>query len=77
MINLKELAKFLVLAKKSTYAAGDQAKSTKESDGSTTLLFPMVTGNIMIIILAANRLAEEKWYFLNKFQFILWLITEA
>lgn len=39
MINLKELCSFLVKAKKATYAAGDAAKNTIESDKSTTLVF--------------------------------------
>lgn len=39
MINLKELRKFLVKAKKSTYAAGDKAKKVIEADKSTTLIF--------------------------------------
>ncbi|MFH1712281.1 MAG: DUF5680 domain-containing protein [Patescibacteria group bacterium] len=39
MINLSELCKFLVKAKKSTYAAGDDAKKIVEADKSTTLIF--------------------------------------
>jgi len=39
MINQQELCRFLVEAKQSTYAAGDAAKSTKEPDGSTTLIY--------------------------------------
>jgi hypothetical protein len=39
MINLNELCKFLVKAKKSTYAAGDVAKKIFEADKSTTLVF--------------------------------------
>ena len=39
MNNLKELCSFLVLAKKSTYAAGDNAKKIKEMDKSTTMIF--------------------------------------
>ena len=39
MINKKELCKFLVKAKKSTYAAGDEAKKTINDDKSTTLIF--------------------------------------
>ena len=39
MINLNELCKFLVKAKKSTYAAGDTAKKVIEGDKSTTLVF--------------------------------------
>jgi hypothetical protein len=39
MIDLKELCKFLVKAKKSTYAAGEAAKKIVEADKSTTLIF--------------------------------------
>jgi hypothetical protein len=39
MINPNELCKFLVKAKKSTYASGDTAKKVIESDKSTTLVF--------------------------------------
>lgn len=39
MIDLNELCKFLVKAKKSTYAAGDDAKKIVETDKSTTLIF--------------------------------------
>ena len=39
MIDLKELCKFLVKAKKSTYAAGDVAKKIIETNKSTTLIF--------------------------------------
>jgi len=39
MIDLNELCKFLVKAKKSTYAAGDTAKKIVEADKSTTLIF--------------------------------------
>jgi len=38
-INLTELRKFLVEAKKSTYASWDENKQIKEEDGSTTLVF--------------------------------------
>lgn len=39
MINLNELCKFLVQAKKSGYASGDAAKKIVEKDLSTTLVF--------------------------------------
>jgi len=39
MINLPDLRKFLVKAKKSTYAAGDTAKKIIEADKSTTMTF--------------------------------------
>ena len=39
MIDKKELCKFLVEAKKSTYAAGDSAKKIVNDDKSTTLIF--------------------------------------
>lgn len=39
MFNTKELCKFLVKAKKSTYASGETAKKIIESDKSTTLIF--------------------------------------
>ena len=39
MINEKQLCEFLVEAKKATYAAGDRAKSIKEKDKSTTLIY--------------------------------------
>lgn len=39
MINLNELCKFLIKAKKSTYAAGDVAKKIVEDDKSTTMTF--------------------------------------
>ncbi len=39
MINKKELCKFLVEAKKSTYAAGDSAQKNINDDKSTTLIF--------------------------------------
>jgi hypothetical protein len=39
MINKKELAEFLVEAKKSTYASGDEKQSIKEKDFSTTLIY--------------------------------------
>lgn len=39
MFDKKELCKFLVEAKKSTYAAGDSAKKTVNDDKSTTLIF--------------------------------------
>ena len=39
MIDLKELCKFLVKAKKSTYAAGDIAKKIVGIDKSTTLIY--------------------------------------
>lgn len=39
MIDKSELCKFLVKAKKSTYAAGDTAKKIVENDKSTTLIF--------------------------------------
>ena len=39
MFTLENLCKFLVKAKKATYASGDNSKSIKESDGSTSLVF--------------------------------------
>jgi hypothetical protein len=39
VIDLKELCKFLVKAKKATYASGDAAKNIIESDMSSTLTF--------------------------------------
>ena len=39
MINTQQLCKFLVKAKKATYASGDAAKKIIESDVSTTLTF--------------------------------------
>ncbi len=39
MFDQNELCKFLVKAKKSTYAAGDSAKKIVEADKSTTLIF--------------------------------------
>lgn len=39
MINKQRLCKFLVDAKKSTYAAGEMAKKNVETDKSTTLIF--------------------------------------
>lgn len=39
MINQKDLCKFLVLAKKATYASGDVSKKVVELDKSTTLIF--------------------------------------
>ncbi len=39
MVNLQELGRFLVSAKKATYASGDVAEKVKEDDGSTTLTF--------------------------------------
>jgi len=39
MIDKKELCKFLVEAKKSTYASGDLASKIANSDKSTTLIF--------------------------------------
>ncbi len=39
MINTQQLCKFLVKAKKATYASGDAAKKIIESDTSTTLTF--------------------------------------
>jgi hypothetical protein len=39
MINLNELCHFLVKAKRSTYASGDESIKIKEKDGSTTLVF--------------------------------------
>jgi len=39
MIDKKQLCKFLVQAKKSTYAAGDQIKKVIKKDKSTTLTF--------------------------------------
>jgi len=39
MFNQKELCKFLVEAKRSTYAAGDLAKKIVNDDKSTTLIF--------------------------------------
>jgi len=39
MINKDKLCKFLIEAKKSTYAAGDQRKNVTEKDGSTSLVF--------------------------------------
>lgn len=39
MIDKKRLCKFLVEAKKSTYAAGETAKKIIEADKSTTLIF--------------------------------------
>jgi len=39
MLNKNELKKFLVKAKKATYAAGEAAKSIKEPDQSTSLIF--------------------------------------
>jgi len=39
MIDKKRLCKFLVYAKKSTYAAGETAKKVVEDDKSTTLIF--------------------------------------
>ena len=39
MVNLTELKDFLVKAKKSTYAAGDNSPKTVEKDNSTTLIF--------------------------------------
>lgn len=38
-VDLKELCRFLVKAKKSTYAAGEAAVKTIEPDKSTTLIF--------------------------------------
>jgi len=37
----EELLQFLVEAKKQTYALGDQAKTVKEKDGSTSLTFEL------------------------------------
>jgi hypothetical protein len=39
MIDLNELRRFLVKAKKSTYASGNESIKTKENDNSTTLVF--------------------------------------
>ena len=39
MIDLKKLRQFLIDGNKSTYAAGDTAKRTIESDKSTTMIF--------------------------------------
>lgn len=39
MTNLKELCEFLVKAKKSTYATGDESKKIIGADKSTTLIF--------------------------------------
>ena len=39
MFDLKQLCEFLVQAKKSTYALGDDSIKIKESDGSTSLIF--------------------------------------
>lgn len=39
MFSLENLCKFLVKAKKSTYASGDNSKNIKEADGSTSLIF--------------------------------------
>lgn len=39
MIDLNELCKFLVKAKKATYASGDVARKIIENDKSTTLIF--------------------------------------
>lgn len=39
MIDLNELRHFLVKAKQSTYASGDETIKVKERDGSTTLAF--------------------------------------
>lgn len=39
MFDLNNLSKFLVKAKKSTYASGDRAQKLIEKDGSTTLVF--------------------------------------
>jgi len=39
MVDLNELCKFLVKAKKSTYATGETAKKIVEADKSTTLIF--------------------------------------
>lgn len=39
MINRKQLCKFLVKAKKATYAAGDKSKKTIEKDKSISLIF--------------------------------------
>jgi len=39
MFDIKQLCKFLVKAKKATYAAGEAAKSIKEPDQSTSLIF--------------------------------------
>ena len=36
---MRQLSEFLVEAKTSTYAAGDNAKRTKETDQSTTMIF--------------------------------------
>lgn len=38
-MTLDNLCKFLVKAKKVTYASGDSSKSSKEADGSTSLFF--------------------------------------
>jgi hypothetical protein len=39
MNNLEELCRFLVKAKKATYASGDETKKVIEKDGSTSLIF--------------------------------------
>ncbi len=39
MINTNKLCEFLIKAKRSSYAAGNNAKSVKEKDGSTSLFF--------------------------------------
>lgn len=39
MIPLKKLCAFLVKAKRSTYASGNEAQSIKEKDGSTSLFY--------------------------------------
>lgn len=39
MINIQELCKFLVKAKKATYASWEETKKIKENDQSTTLVF--------------------------------------
>ena len=39
MLDINELRRFLVKAKKSTYASGDTARKTIEADKSTTMIF--------------------------------------
>lgn len=39
MFNLQNLKQFLVLAKKSTYASGNESIKNKDRDGSTSLMF--------------------------------------
>ena len=70
MFDKKEICKFLVEAKKSTYAAGDSAKRIVNDDKSTTLIFEDGDWKYHDNYFGGEPMAVERLYFSKKNPFI-------